>query len=265
MNRLAADPATNWPRLCDLPGLARLGIACLMLVVLGGLCVSAWHLHDHYENRDETPGLTMNDLKGAYHGVNAPSPLREALTRGHPEMLSATDREALLKWLSSDKLSENYDNLDLGDKAPSEVMSRSCLECHSRKHADKNPIAKSVPLDYWDDIKPIAFSKDIQPGSLKVLVASAHAHSLSLATLALVLAVLLFLTRLPRGVSGVLTACMGAGLLIDIACWFVARQNAGATYLVVIAGAVFNGACGLSAIAVLVDAARARCRASSPP
>lgn len=263
MNRLTADSAPNWPRLCDLPALARLGIACLMFVVLGGLGVSAWHLHDHYQNRDETPGLSMNDLKGAYHGVSAPSPLREALTRGHPETLAPADREALLKWLSSDKLSENYDNLDLGDKAPSEIMSRSCLECHSRKQADKSPIAKSIPLDYWDDIKPIAFSKDIQPGSLKVLVASAHAHSLSLATLALVLAVLLFFTRLPQGVSGVIAACMGAGLLIDIVCWFIARHTAGATYLVVIAGAVFNGACGLAALIVLTDAMRGPRRPSA--
>lgn len=263
MNRLTSDAAPNWPRLCDLPALARVGLGCLMLVVLGGLGVSAWHLHDHYQNRDETPGLSMNDLKGAYHGVSAPSPLREALTRGHPETLLPADREALLKWLSSDKLSENYDNLDLGDKAPSEIMSRSCLECHSRKQADKSPIAKSVPLDYWDDIKPIAFSKDIQPGSLKVLVASAHAHSLSLATLAVVLGVLLFMTRVPRGVSGALTACMGAGLLIDIACWFIARQAAGAAYLVVIAGAVFNGACGLSAFIVLIDAVRGPSRRSA--
>ncbi|MFO0831706.1 MAG: hypothetical protein U0637_07660 [Phycisphaerales bacterium] len=254
MNRTTTDMPAPWPRLSALPWFARLGVACLMLVVLGGLGVSAWHLHDHYENRDESPGLTMTDLEGAYHGVSAPSPLLESLKKGHPETLARADRDALVRWLTADKISENYDNLDLGDKAPSEVMARSCAECHSRKHADRSPIAKSVPLDYWDDIKPIAFSKDIQPGGIKVLVASAHAHSLSLATLALVLSVLLTMTRLPRGLAGLLTACMGLGLLVDIACWFVARQVAGATYLVVLAGLVFNGGCGLSAGAVLIDA-----------
>jgi hypothetical protein len=262
MNRptscFTTDATIPWPRLCDLPALARLGIACLMLVVLGGLVVSAWHLVDHYQNRDETPGLSMNDLKGAYHGVNAPSPLRDSLTRGHPETLPTADRESLLKWLAADKISENYDNLDLGDRAPSEVISRSCLQCHGRVNVGTNPIAKTIPLDYWDDVKTIAFSKDIQPGSLKVLVASAHAHSLSLATLAAVLALLLFATRVPRSVSALLIAAMGAGLFIDIACWFLARRFAGATYLVVLAGAAFNGACGVSASAVLIDVLRPR-------
>lgn len=253
---IAATTPSSWPRLCHLPGMARVGIAALMLTIMGGLLVSAWHLFDHYQNRDETPGLSMNDLKGAYHGVSAPSPLLESLKSGHPETLAPTDREALVTWLTGDKISENYDNLDLGDRAPSEIFQNSCMQCHSRKVADREPIAKTIPLDYWDDVKPIAFSKDIQPGSVKVLVASAHAHSLSLASLALLLAAALLMTRFPRGVSGLLIAAMGLGLLIDIACWFLARHHPGFTYAIVLFGAAFNGACGVSAAAVLIDVLR---------
>ena len=250
----------GWPRLRDLPCLAKVGVAALLLVVLGGIAVSMLYMYDHYENRDETPGLTMNDLEGAYHGVSAPSPLLEALRRGHPEALAVADRDALTKWLTGDKLSENYDNLDLGDSAPSEIMARSCLECHARKNSATQPIAKTVPLDYWDDIKPIAFSKDIRPGSAKVLMASAHAHSLSLATLTLVLAGLLMMTGWPRALVAALIGALGVGLLIDLACWFVAREVAWATYGIVVFGAVFNGGSALAGVLVLVDVCRPRGR-----
>ncbi len=256
MNKGVADIVAGgsaWPRLRDLTCMAKLGVAALLFVVLGGLAVSGYHLYDHYQNRDETPGLSMNDIKGAYHGVSAPSPLLEAMKRGHPETLSQADRDALTKWMTSEKLSENYDNLDLGDKAPSEIMSRSCLECHSRKHESTQPIAKTIPLDYWDDIKTIAFSKDIQPGGIKVLAASAHAHSLSLATLMLVLSALLMMTGWPRALVGLLVAGMGVGLLVDLSCWFVAREYVAATYGIVVFGMVFNCCAGLGGLLTLIE------------
>lgn len=62
---------TTW-RLRDLTLPGRLGVTCLLLVIAGGLWASMEHLEDHHENRDSKPGVSLNDLKGAYHGVWLP-------------------------------------------------------------------------------------------------------------------------------------------------------------------------------------------------
>lgn len=246
----------HWPYLRDIPRSAKVGVGSLLLVVLGGIGASAWHLWDHYQNRDEEPGLTMTDLKGAYHGVTAESPILGAIQRGHPEILPQADRAALLAWLKGEKIAENFDNLDLGDRSPHEIIAARCLECHSRRNAEKQPIARSIPLDSWEDIKPRAFSKHIEPANRKVMIASAHAHSLSLATLTLVLAGLLAMTTGARGFKSALVGAMGLGLLVDLSCWFVAREFSGAVYAIVLAGAVYNGGVVLAALLVLFDLAR---------
>src|SRR3954464_12588132 len=115
----------HWPLLADLSLPARLGIICLCLVVLGGLAVSYQHIVNQNENRDEQPGLSMEDLKGAYHGVRTTAPLAKALRRGHPEALAEPQRKILLDWLDKERVGENYDNLDRGDSAPNEIISRN--------------------------------------------------------------------------------------------------------------------------------------------
>ncbi|MFH0943979.1 MAG: hypothetical protein V2A76_02175, partial [Planctomycetota bacterium] len=105
----------------------RLGLTFLVLILLGGLLVSAVHMTRHYQNRDGDPELSLDDLRGAYHGVHKPSAMLEVLEQGHSseqaeEKLLPAEREVLLDWLRGDRLSEDYDNLDLGDRAPSEII-----------------------------------------------------------------------------------------------------------------------------------------------
>jgi len=123
----------------SLPYSFRAGIALLTITLVGGYFVSGLFLRWHYENRDEKPGLTMNDFVGAYHGVQSPSPLIEALESGHPESLSDPERAALLEWLRGDRLSQDYDNLDLGENAPSEIIAFNCLDCHTRSATGRTP------------------------------------------------------------------------------------------------------------------------------
>jgi hypothetical protein len=247
-----------WPRFADFSLPARLGVVCVCLVVLGGLAASWQHIVNQNENRDEQPGLSMEDLKGAYHGVQTTAPLAHALTRGHPDNLAQPQRDTLLKWLGSDRVAENYDNLDLGDSAPNEIISRNCLSCHSIKVADKSPIAKTIPLDGWNDVKRFAVSRKIEPLPTKVLVASTHAHALALASLTFIAAGLMGMTRWPRRLSGPLVLLAGAGLLVDIGGWWLSRGSGGFVYAVVGAGAVYNGAMALMMLLVIVDALRGR-------
>jgi hypothetical protein len=241
-------------QLSSLPWLARLGLLGLVGVMLGGLAASATHLYWHHGPRDERPGLTMDDITGTYHGVERVAPLLTALERNHPPELPEADRATLLTWLGGDRVSEDYDNLDLGDAAPAEILARSCTSCHARDSDD--PVAAELPLLYWDDVKDVAFSRQINPTSREILAASTHAHALSMAPLAVVIALLAFLTRWPRGLVGLLVGVMGVCLFADLASWWLAREMAGLVWVIVAGGGAYNLASALLLLMVGVDLVR---------
>ena len=251
---MAASP----PRcLRDLGFLARLGVAFAVLTLLGGTAASGLFLYLNQENRDERPGLTIDDVKGHYHGISTKAPLLVALESGHPDELSENglaevERQALVDWLTGDRLSQDYDNFDLGDMAPSEIMAVSCLGCHSRTSEGEHAAA-NIPLEYWDDIEPMSVSRDIQPVDLKILAASTHTHALGLASVTLVLCWLAVLTGWPRTLVGLVVGATGLGLFLDIGSWWVTRHVIEFAYLIAAAGVVYNGGMVVLGLMVLGD------------
>jgi hypothetical protein len=228
-----------------------LAVAAVCLVLLGGLGASLRHLAWHHENRDERPGMSADDVRGAYHGLNTTAPLLEAVRRGHPETLPAAQRETLTKWLEGSRIAEDYDNLDLGDAAPAEILRRSCLECHARSAAGTHAIARTVPLDYWDDVKARAFSRRVAPADVKILAASTHTHALALGTLLAVVGAMAWCTRWRAGLVSGLCLLASGGLLIDLASWWLARPVEGFVLGVLVGGAAFAVATTLLLLLVL--------------
>ena len=233
----------------SLPYLFRLGIAFLVLTLLGGYVASGLHLRWHYDNRDEVPGLTMNDIIGAYHGVQTPSPLISALEEGHPDKIEEFERTALLDWLNGDRLSQDYDNLDLGEEAPSEIIAMRCLSCHTRTATGPDAYPE-VSLEYWDDIQKLAISKDIQPAGENIVAMSQHVHAPMMSIVLIVLGLLSMMTRFNRKFLGLIVCLAGLGLLVDMVGWWITREIAGFAYAVVIGGGLY--ALGTSFIGVLV-------------
>ena len=238
-------------RLRDLPASLRLAVSALVLVFLGGLAASGYHLREHHQNRDEQPGVSLADLEGAYRGIQTTSPLVGALERGHPTELKPSDRELLLKWLHSARIAEDFDNLDLGDAAPAELLRRDCMTCHARAAVAKSD--SKVALEYWDDVNKLAFSRHVEPVSTAILAASTHTHALALGTLTVVVAVLLLMTRWPRGVCNALVAIASVGLLADLACWWLARSSSSFVIVIAVAGFAYAGSMVVALLAVLGD------------
>lgn len=236
-------------RLRDFGVGVRLALTGCCIAIVIGLITSAMHLYWHYERRDERPGFSIDDLKSAYHGIHAPSPLIQSLERGHPEGLAKTDREALLSWLKGDKVGENYDNLDLGDAAPAEVMGRSCLSCHARNA--KTPAAPM--LDYWDDVKKVAFEVKIEPVPTKIVAMSAHAHALSMAPLTVVVGFLALATAFPRRVVGGVFGLAGVALAVDLVAWWLARMDAQWVFVIAGAGGVYSVTMTLLVLMTMIE------------
>ncbi len=240
------------PRLKDLHPLARLGVTLLVVTLLGGYALSGLHLRWHYDNRDEQAGFTLDDVRAAYHGITSESPLLGALNAGHPEDLGETDREALVAWLESDTINIDYDNFDLGDEAPAEIIAVSCLDCHSRNATGTDAYPR-VPLDGADDVLSIAYSRDVQPSPVEILAVSQHTHAPTMALVLLVVGALGVMTRWWRWLTGFVLAVGGLGLLCDMGGQWLARDNDAWVYAIVGGGIAYAGSVMLAGLGVIVD------------
>jgi len=240
-------------RLRQLGFLWRLGLSALILVFFIGFFASAAHMWFKYENRDERPGLTLDDVKAQYSGLETVSPLLTSLRGGHPETLKGPDRETLIKWLTGDKVAENYDSIDIGSAAPSEIIASSCLQCHSRKATTADPNAKAIVLDYADDIKKLSVTRKINAAPIKIKANSTHAHAPAMATMSVVIGLLVLCTRWWRWIGGLLMAAVGIGLLADIGSWWLSEYSDRWAIAIVVGGMVYNVATTLQLLLVLAD------------
>lgn len=238
-------------RLRALPAPARLGLSGIVLALLLGLWAALEQLDEHHRNRDGVPGVSLDDLTGAYHGLDRTAALAVALERGHPEGLPAAERNVLQAWLAGGKVSEQYDDLELGDSSPAEVLGRSCLDCHARTSGDA--AAAAVPLEYWDDVARVAFSRSLEPTPRAILWTSLHTHATSLAVLSAVALALLWATRWPRGLAGWVAGVCGVSLAVDLACQLLARDFEALVLGVAVGGALWGLSLALTCALVLLD------------
>ena len=246
--RGSGDLPTAWLR--SLSAGTRLGLTFLVLTLFGGYVIaSGLHLKEHHQARDGRDGFSLDDLRGAYHGGDTESPLRRALEGGHPADLPPAAQTALLNWLDSESISEDYDNFDLGENAPAELIDVHCLSCH----AGKAELGAGIPLEYWDQIERIAFSRSIEATDARVLLASTHAHASTMAAIGIILVLLLAATRWPRAVVGLIATLIGAALLADLGSWWLARDNVIFVPVIAATGAVHSLAATIAMLLVIGD------------
>lgn len=241
-------------RLASLPGPLRLGLAAVVLVLLGGVAASVTHLVEHHAGRDERAGFSIDDVRGAYHGIRTKAPLLASLERNHPEDLPPAARAALTAWLASDDLLAGYDALDLGDMAAAEILDRHCVGCHARGSDDEG--GRALPLEYWDDVRAVAASRDVSPTDPAIVLASLHTHALGMGLLTLAAIGLGMATRWRRSFLSWASALAGVGLLVDLAAWLPARSFESLVPVLVAGGGAWVTATTCLLVATLIDLAR---------
>lgn len=246
-------------RLRNLPFGARVALSLLLLVTAGGYVASGLHLVEHHQGRDDRQGLTITDVEGVYHGTTRPALLASLLEDGHPsevegaEPLDATDREVLLEWARGDRIAENWSNIDFGDGygSPEEVVGTACAVCHGTNVALEQRAAPE--LSTWDDYAELAFPREIHPTDEKILLASTHAHAIAMATITFLIVLLAYATRLPGFLKGLLCFAASAGLAVDLAAWWLAREDAAWVTAIWVGGATHAGGMGLLFVLIFLD------------
>lgn len=254
---MACDPSSCGFKLRELAFFGRLGVFCVLLVFAIGMVTSGLHMYYKHAKRDDQAALTVTDIKGVYHGVASEPLLKRALERGHPESLKDADRKFLLEWIASGKISENYDNIDLGDSTPKELLA-SCTQCHSAAASAKEPEASKILLDSIEAVKGHAAAKELFPNDIKILAASTHAHALALGSMTVCLALLATMTTWRRCTIEFVWFLLGVSLLADIGSWWVARELEQAVYVIIGAGAVYNGGVGLVLVSLMIELLKPR-------
>ncbi|MBX3323798.1 MAG: hypothetical protein KF757_12495 [Phycisphaeraceae bacterium] len=236
-------------RLRDFGVGVRLALTLLALLVVFGCAASGLYMKKFQENRDERPGFTFDDIRAHYHGLTTYPPMLKALESGHPPELPQRERDALISWLKSDRLAQDYDNFDLGDLAPEEIIVGNCVSCHARSATGPDAMPK-MSLEYFDDVRALSISRTIKPVDEKILYASLHTHVLGLASLTIVVLGLLALTRLPGVIVGLVSVVTAVGLCADLGAWVPARQHAVLVEVILVGGIAYQ--IGLVAALVLV-------------
>jgi mono/diheme cytochrome c family protein len=243
--------------LSRLPLLAKLGLSATLAVLGLGLWASLRHIEDHHAKNDgDKSSLTVADVEGAYHGLSLPSPLRAVLGGRAPEhpSLAAVPASAIASlnaWLSSDRILETYDDIDLGDQAPAELIAAHCGACHAGDAVD--PTVGQISLAYWVDLAPLISDKEIRPTPYEILITSLHTHAPAMALMALAVGLLALLSRFPRGLASLPMALGGLGLLIDVSGWLIARVTPGYAPILMAGGATFFAAQSLGCLLIFAE------------
>lgn len=242
-----------------LPVALRIAVACFVVILGGGYAASLAYLEHHYAPRDDRAGLGLDDFVGSYHGVQQDAPLRRVLQgeHGHQYLPAEADRQALIDWLDGDRerISQDYDSLDLGARAPAEILDRSCVRCHTPGSGDPDAegIGERVSLAYFDDVARVAFSRELHAVPTEILLVSTHTHALTLATLTLLVSVLFLATSWPRGLRDSLILVGWVTLLMDLASWWLARWHPGFVTLILAGGLIYGLVLSLQLVLIFIE------------
>ncbi|MCP4247464.1 MAG: hypothetical protein GY778_10490 [bacterium] len=151
------DQRSRW-MLTDLPVSGRLLVTGFVVLIGLGYLAALGNLYHRHQYADERPGLTLDDLRANFAGIDAPArtdsdgesavptsrmlemvlpgaPMRKHLIEGGPE-----SARALTVWLERGALEAQFEvggQVEPGDPSASAVVVRRCLSCHNAEDGEK--------------------------------------------------------------------------------------------------------------------------------
>ena len=246
-------------RLRQLSASLRLAITCLVLILAGGYAASLSHMQHHHSQKDDRDGLSMDDLVGAYSGVERVAPLLSSLRGPHGDQYAPdqAERDALIEWLESDRIGQLYDDIDAGRSGPGRdprstlpLVPQPSARGRGGRRGDRGTPCRS---EYWDDVEKVSFSKKLDAVPVDILALSTHTHALTLPLVLVLVSGLFLLTGWGRGLRHGIVALSCVSLLLDFAAMWLARVDPAFVYLILVSGALFGLLFVVQLIAILIE------------
>ncbi len=265
------------PRLCRLPLYAKVTLTLFLALVGAGYLVAVLNIHMQHHLRDMTPGMSLNDLRAAYHGLDVPvtsdlalpsEMLREVLPGGgmrkHLDKGGPKEIRALVSWLEDGAKEEHFARPALYEAdGPSarEVIALRCVTCHRADGGDKAdlPYAVSANADPQyvlvakaaaPAISQESQTMHISPPTTERLVLITHMHILSIPVFALIVTGLFLCTGWGPRFKLILGPLPMLAIALDMLGWWLARPMAGFIYVIAVAGALFGASYGTQVLLV---------------
>ena len=266
--------------LAALPASAKLLLTLFLALVGFGYLAALGNLYNQYQMADGREGLSLDDLRATFHGIDAPidaesasepeaaksrmlemvelsGDMRKHVAKGGPEAI-----RALEQWLKRGALADSFKLADAaqpGDPSPEQVISSHCLRCHNADGGEKSdaPYGPDLFTTDYEMVRNYAApgtaveasestgtqSKQenrLGPGSVRHLFLTTHIHMLSVPVFTLIVAVLFLLTEIKPSVKSVIGPMPMVVLVLEFSSWWLARRYEPLVYLIALCGAVFG-------------------------
>ncbi len=270
-------------RLANLSTPAKVLVTAFLALIGVGYLIGVRNIFEHHTEADLKPGLTVDDLRRNYHGMDAevtadsrahsPSIMEQMVRPGGPmrkflEKGGEPAVRSLTAWLESGSDESAFTQAALrepGDPSAQRVIGRQCVRCHNATDGEMAdvPYAQSV-LDEPEYAlvmsvaaplggKPTPESKSMRlaPIGRPELVQVTHAHIMAIPVFTLIVGGLFLLTGVPDRLKAVLVPLPMLVLCADFASWWLARMIEPFIYVIAAAGAVFGLAFGTQILCIV--------------
>lgn len=261
-------------RLPHLPTPVKYLLLTFLAIVGFGYLIAVLNMYHTHSMADAKPGLTLNDVRAVYSGLEVtrragddiPSHMLTMLRGSMRQYIDDDEDFTILEtWL---KKGAPEDKLNEGDsgKTPARVIIRNCLRCHAQTGGEE--IGLKAPFGPDDLTVDYDLMKPLLPGNLRPayqtvrsgpqytmprLVLISHMHMLTIPMFSLAVGLLFSMTRFPARIRNILTPLPMFALLIDFAGWWLARLSDGFIHFIVLGGAIFGLAFAIQIVATAVD------------
>jgi hypothetical protein len=265
-----------------LPG--KLLVTLFVLIVGPGYLFGTANIMLKHQNADEEEGLTLDDLRATFHGmekvftpeaevtVNS-TMLKQVRPGGDMREYIEDDESAtrsLITWLENGAKEEEFDQGELkeaGDPSAKEVLASSCIECHNSDGGDMEDAPFASAADAEPDYAMLVETdtatpeyerheagpqtKTLGPTGQNRLVHITHVHVLAMPVFTMIVGMLFLMTGFGSGIKTLLGPLPMLAVMADIGSWWLARYAEPFIFVIAASGAVFGLTYALQILCIL--------------